>query len=134
MDATRLKKFKKLMADISILTGKTPVVYGKAPQDDTQLDYMIEVYHRALKHHDQVDIESAFSDSALRQEIVKGYSLNVDVIEKYVLIHRNRRVGKKKEKIEAIGDFKKAMPLSCVKALGKLGINVGKLAEEKSLN
>ena len=104
-----------------------------APQGDDQLNYMIEVYYRALNHHESNDLEAAFKDSALRQEIVKGYSLNVDVIEKYVLIHRNRRAGKKKARVEDIGEFRQAMSGKDVAALKTIGIHVDKLASSKAI-
>lgn len=126
-----LKEFKKLMVDLSILTGKTPTAYGKSPKNDDQLDYMIEVYHQELKNNDCKDIEAAFQDRRLREEITSGYSLNVSVIEKYIVIHRNKRNGKTNNQAEERGE-RKAPPAECNEYLKKIGIDVNKLAESKS--
>lgn len=119
------------MVDLSILTGKTPTCYGNKAIDDKQLDYMIEVYHRELRGNDIEDITNAFKDRGLRDEIVTGFSLNVNVIEKYILIHKNRRNGEREKKM---GDFKYDAPEDCKKALSEIGINIGQLAEDKSID
>lgn len=128
-----LKEFKKLMINLSILTGKTPTAYGKAPKDDEQLDYMIEVYHKELRSYENEDIVAAFKDNRLRQEVVDGFGLNVNVIEKYIVIHRNRRTNNAKEETEKLGEFKQAMPKECVEALAEIGIDVSKLAKDKAI-
>lgn len=128
-----LKEFKKLLIDLSILTGKTPTAYGKAPKDDEQLVYMVEVYHRELRHHEYDDIKGAFQDSRLRQEVVDGFGLNVNVIEKYIVIHRNRRMNNAKEETEKLGEFKQSMPKECVEALAEIGIDVSKLSSDKAI-
>lgn len=128
-----LKEFKKLMIDLSILTGKTPTAYGKAPKSDKQLDYMVEVYHRELRCHEYEDIKEAFQDGRLRQEIVDGFGLNVNVIEKYIVIHRNRRTNSQKEEVGKKGEFKQDMPRECVEALAEIGIDVSKLSSDKAI-
>lgn len=125
-----LKEFTKFIADLSILTGKAPTCYGKKAANDKQLDYMIEVYHKTLKGYEFADIEAAFNDSGLRKEIVDGFGLNVDVIEKHIVIHRNRRSGKNKESKKEVGD-REAPPKECNKFLKDLGIDIEKLANDK---
>ena len=125
--------FKELMSKISILTGKTPVAFGKPPQDAKELDYMIGVYYDSIKEYNTDDIINAFKDDRLIQEISAGYSLNVYILEKYIQIHKNRRTGIKKETSEEIGDFKQNMPIDCVEILKDIGINVAKLANDKSI-
>ena len=126
-----LKEFKKMMVDLSILTGKSPTCYGNKATDDKQLDYMIEVYHREIKGNDINDITNAFKDRRLRDEISAGFGLNVNVIEKYILIHKNRRSSSEEKKM---GDFKYDAPEDCKKALSKMGIDIGQLADDKSLD
>lgn len=126
-----LKEFTKFIADLSILTGKAPTCYGKKAADDKQLNYMISVYHRALRGYEFEDIEAAFSDSGLRKEIVDGFGLNVDVIEKYIVIHRNRR-SRGKEIKEEIGE-RKAPPKECNEYLKDIGIDIEKLANDKMM-
>jgi hypothetical protein len=126
-----LKEFKKFMVDLSILTGKAPTCYGKKAADDKQLDYMIEVYHRAIRGYEFADIEAAFNDSGLRKEIVDGFGLNVDVIEKYIVMARNRRVGRKDKEV-GLGEFK-PIPRECKEALRDLGIDIDELTEDKAM-
>ena len=127
-----IKEFKTLMQRLSILTGKTPTVFGKPPQSPKEMEYMIEIYHDELKHNELCDIEAAFQDRRLREEIANGYSLNVSVIEKYITMHRNKRTGKKKEDEEKRGDFK-PIPAACKKKLQTFGIDLDNMAEEKSI-
>lgn len=119
------------MVDLSILTGKAPTCYGKKAADDKQLDYMIEVYHRAIRGYEFADINSAFCDSGLRKEIVDGFGLNVDVIEKYIVLNRNRRKGRKEEKV-GLGDFN-PMPEDCKEALRGIGIDIQNPTDSKSI-
>jgi hypothetical protein len=125
----KLEEFKQLMRDLSILTGKTPTVYGKAPNTPEKLDYMIEVYHRELKRYDREFILKAFQDKGLRQEMSVSFSLNVNIIEKYVLIHKNNKPSKRSMNEDQA--FRSKVPKDCVKALEKLGINISKIAEGK---
>ena len=126
-------EFKKLMSKLSILTGKTPVAFGKPPQNAKELDYMIGVYYDSLKEYNSDDITNAFKDDRLIQEISAGYSLNVYILEKYIQIYKNRRTGIKKESSEEIGDFKQNMPAECAEILKGIGINVEKLARDKAI-
>ena len=125
----KLEEFKQLMRDLSIVTGKTPTVYGKAPNTPEKLDYMIEVYHREMKRYDTDDIIAAFHDRQLRQEASVSFSLNVNIIEKYVLIHKNNKPSKRD--VDEDQAFRSKVPKDCVKALEKLGINISKIAEGK---
>lgn len=126
-----LKEFEKFMVDLSILTGKAPTCYGKKAANDKQLDYMIEVYHKALRGYEFEDIETAFCDGGLRKEIVDGFGLNVDVIEKYIVMARNRRVGRKEEEV-GLGEFK-PIPQKCKEALREIGIDIDELTEDKTM-
>jgi aminopeptidase N len=124
-----LDDFKKLMRDLSILTGKTPTAYGKAPTSQDNLNYMIEVYHREIRNYDHRDIEAAFGDRRLREEIEKSYSLSLSMIEKYVMIYKNSREGKERAMGEEWGKFEAGIPRECKKSLKELGIDLQKIAE-----
>ncbi len=128
-----LDDFKKLMRDLSILTGKTPTVYGKAPTSQENLNYMIEVYHREIRHYDYRDIETAFNDRRLRDEIEKSYGLSLSMIEKYIVIHKNGREGKEKAENEEKGKFEARIPTNCKESLKELGIDIEKIAEAKQM-
>lgn len=125
--------FKKLMRDLSILTGKTPTAYGKAPTSQENLDYMIEVYHREVRHYDYRDIEAAFSDRRLRDEIEKSYSLSLSIIEKYIVIYKNGREGKERSSEDEGGKFEAGIPRECKKDLKEMGIYIQKIAEAKQI-
>jgi hypothetical protein len=126
----KLEEFKQLMRDFSIVTGKTPTVYGKAPNTPEKLDYMISVYHRELKRYDHDDIIAAFHDKQLRQEASVSFSLNVNIIEKYILIYKNNKPSKKELNREDA--FKSKVPKECVDKLSELGIDISKIAKDKT--
>lgn len=125
-------EFKRLMIDLSIATGKNVTAFGKKATDDEQLDYMLNVFHKNLRHNDNGDIVAAFEDKRLRHEISEGYNLSVDVIEKYIQNHRSKRLYEENGGGQEI-PFSKGVPTDCVEKLKSIGIDIAKIAEDKGM-
>ena len=124
--------FRDLTRKLSILTGRPPLVYGKKPDSQDKLDYILKVYHEDFRQYDHRDIEAAFKDQELQEEIVR-FGFNGPTLRKYIRMHKNKRTGeeKKKEKYGVIQEEIKPIPDECEKALAEIGISVGSIIREK---
>lgn len=123
---------KELVRDLSIKTGKPPLIYGKKPDTQEKLDYAIKVIHKDISTHDHRDIEAAFKDPSLQDEITAPHSgFNCSLVRKYIKIHKSKRT--KEEEVEERYNFEKGdrvIPGDCIKKLKKLGINVGGMVKD----
>lgn len=115
---------KVLIRDLSIKTGKSPLLYGKKLHDQRDLDYAVGVIHAELRQYEHVDIEAAFNDTALQDEVASGYSgITNFILRKYIKIHKGKRERKEKdEEIYREDDKDRTIPIECVKALAERGI------------
>ena len=95
--------------------------------------FQLEVYHRELRGNEYQDIKAAFQDRRLREDIVNGYSLNVNVLEKYIQIHRAKRIGDKRDDHDANNNRYVLPGDKSIKTLKKIGIDLSGLAGGKTI-
>jgi hypothetical protein len=109
---------------------------GKRPKSDKEAEHLFQLFYNKIKVYDVADIQQAFNDDRLIDDIVKEFGgLNISTIRKYIEIHSTKRQRKQtQENREKLGkDIGQVIPIDSKEALAKLGILVGGLSEKKSL-